>query len=149
MSFWGHKNILKNFWKDIDFVALWGYNKGARKGNTRNKRKKVKTMKRYEVKVLEGTFHGRKKEAYTAWLLEAKNKEVACSFALEILAGMTWNELEDEAELNGSKAYKFWHNSCIVEVGETFKVAHFDRNAIINYEDAENLFTIKAEVFKG
>ena len=106
-------------------------------------------MKRYEVKVLEGTFHGRKKEVYTAWLLEAKNKEVACSFALEILAGMTWNELEDETELNGSKAFKFWHNTRVVKVGETFKVVPFDRNAIINYEDAENLFTIKAEDFKG
>ena len=44
MPFLGHKNILKNFWKAIDFVALKGYNKVARKGNTRNKRKKVKTM---------------------------------------------------------------------------------------------------------
>ena len=49
MPFWGHKNILKNFWKAIDIVSLKGYNKDARKGNTRNKRKKEKTMTRKEL----------------------------------------------------------------------------------------------------
>ena len=49
MPFFGHKNILKNFWKAIDFVALKGYNKVARKGNTRNKRKKEKKMTRKEL----------------------------------------------------------------------------------------------------
>ena len=49
MPFLGHKNILKNFWKAIDFVALKGYNKVARKGNTRNKRKKEKKMTRKEL----------------------------------------------------------------------------------------------------
>ena len=48
--FCARKN-LKNFWKAIDFVALKGYNKVARKGNTlnRNKRKKEKKMTRKEL----------------------------------------------------------------------------------------------------
>jgi len=108
-------------------------------------------MKKYKITITSKASHGRYgKTKLTTWVLEEKNKEYACSFALEILAGMTWNEFEEDVEAAGNNVYKFWHSLQEVKVDEThYKYVPYDVNKIIGYEEAEKKFTIKAEVFKG
>ncbi len=106
--------------------------------------------RQYEVEVYERYSHGcYGKVHYFGWILSADKKENAESFALDIIAGMTPNELVQEANGRmvppGVSGWHIWEKQ---ENGK-MKYIQLDNNKPVGYNYAENNFTVKARLFKG
>jgi hypothetical protein len=91
--------------------------------------------KLYRVDILEKASHGiYGKEQYTSWALSESNKQRACNFAEEIVAGMTWKELLQEWMPNRDDI--FYKMRC--PFGELYNT--------IGHENAERYFSYKASI---
>lgn len=96
-------------------------------------------MKQYAVEILERHTHGiYGKERYTVWCLSETSKKGACSFALEIVAGMTWRQILTEKYGEGSShiqksPYMSW--KC-------------ELDDVIGYENANNCFSYRATLMQ-
>lgn len=105
--------------------------------------------KQYEVEVYEKYSHGCwGKQHYFGWVLSSDKIANAESFALEILAGMTPNEICKESD--GRLKYDpfIWHTFEPTEDGK-YRYVVLDPDKPIGYEMAEKRFTVKARVFRG
>lgn len=105
--------------------------------------------KQYEVEIYEKTSHGCwGKQHFFCWILSSNNKANAESFALDILAGMTPEEISRESD--GKCIYDFTGWWGFVPNGDgTSKYVKLDPDKAIGYEEAERRFTAKARVFRG
>ena len=104
--------------------------------------------KQYEVEIYSSYQNGRYgKTHYFGWILSATNKANAESFALDILAGMTPNEIMNESDGKCGQWFG-WYN--LVPIGNgVYRHVTINNDAPIGYEFAERRFTIKSRVFKG
>lgn len=108
-------------------------------------------MKQYEVEVYEKHSHGVwGKQHYFGMVLSSNNIANAESFALDILAGMTPNEVRERSDgrffICSISGLRSW-----VPVGDGVhhKCVRLDLDKPFGYEEAEKRFTVKARVFKG
>ena len=95
-------------------------------------------MKQYAVEVLEKHSHGTYgKELYATWCLSETSKKGACSFASEILAGMSWREI-------------FVGNDKYSKLDDFMQEMHIPRGCklddTIGYENADRCFSFRAEL---
>ena len=93
-------------------------------------------MKQYAVEILERYAHGvYGKERYTVWCLSETSKKGACSFASEMIAGMTWaqilTEKYGEGNDNGKNTLIPW--GCRLD-------------DVIGYENASKFFSYRASL---
>ena len=87
--------------------------------------------KNYAVDVLEKYSHGiYGKEKFTSWRLSETSKQRACSFAAEIIAGMTWQEILSEARPD--------------EYLQMYVPAGCKLDELIGHENAEKYFSYRA-----
>jgi hypothetical protein len=105
--------------------------------------------KQYEVEIYASDSHGCwGKQHYFGWVISSDKIANAESFALDILAGMTPNEINKEADgkfFHGiTKLYGFVPNG-----DGTFRYVPLDNDKPIGYKEAERRFTVKARVFRG
>jgi hypothetical protein len=105
--------------------------------------------KQYELEIYNYYSNGRYgKQHYFGWVLSSNNRANAESFALDILAGMTPNEINKEADgkfiLGSTHLHKFVPNG-----DGTFRYVELDNDEPIGYEEAERRFTVKARVLRG
>lgn len=92
----------------------------------------ARKSKDYAVEIYSRYSSGRYgKDHYCGWVLNDISIDNVKSFALEIIAGMTYREFTEQA---------------MTTLCMPFGVSEDDK---IGYEKAEELFTIKASVFKG
>ena len=113
----------------------------VRKGSTMKE-------KQYEVEVYEKHSHGcYGKMHYFGWVLSSNNKANAESFALDILAGMTPNEISKESDGKLSTSYG-WHTFVPMGDGKC-RYVELDLDKPSGYEEAEKRFTVKANIFRG
>lgn len=99
-------------------------------------------MKNYEIEIYESGLHGRNKaNKIFSWNLNADSISQVKSFALEILAGMTFVEVYGDIPI----LYGFER---IPNDNGTFKLRKYQADEILGYENAEKRFTIKARVAK-
>lgn len=104
--------------------------------------------KQYEVEVYESYSHGcYGKTHYFGWILSADKKEGAEAFALEILAGMTPNEIHKESDgkfIINCGLYRY------IPVGDgKHRSVLIGKDEPLGYEEAERRFTVKARLFRG
>ena len=105
--------------------------------------------RQYEVEVYERYSHGcYGKQHYFGWILSSDKKANAESFAFEILAGMTPNELMKESDGKIRVDICGWHTWESLGNGKV-RYVKLDNDKPIGYEDAEKRFTVKARLFKG
>ena len=105
--------------------------------------------KQYEVEVYEAHSHGCwGKQHYFGWVLSSDKVANAESFALDILAGMTPNELCKEADGRLTRDPYLWHAWEPLEDG-TWRYVTLDMDKPIGYEEAAKRFTVKARVLRG
>lgn len=92
--------------------------------------------------------HGRYgKTHYFGWILSADKKENAEAFALEILAGMTPNEIykeSDEKFFIDCGLYKYVHTGDGI-----YKSVAIEKDKPLGYEEVERRFTVKARLLRG
>lgn len=106
--------------------------------------------KQYEVEVYESTSHGHYgKQHYFGWVLSSDKVENAKSFALDILAGMTPNEIRKESDGRFYICNVCGLHSWVPTGDGHFKYVKLDLDKPIGYEEAKKRFTIKARVFRG
>lgn len=104
--------------------------------------------KQYEVEIYEKHSHGHYgKTHYFGWVLSSDKRENAETFALEILAGMTPDEIKKESDGR-------FITSCGLHRWEALgngKVRYIPipNDQPVGYEFAESAFTVKARVFRG
>lgn len=105
--------------------------------------------RQYEVEVYEGYSHGCwGKQHYFGWILSSDKKANAESFALDILAGMTPNELMKESDGKVRVDVCGWYG--YVPTGDgTYRYVKLDNNKPIGYKEAERRFTVKARLLRG
>ena len=104
--------------------------------------------RQYEVEVYGSCNHGCwGKMHYFGWILSSDKKANAESFALEILAGMTPNEIHKESD------GKFIINCGLhrmIPIGDgKYKSKQIDKDEPLGYEEAERRFTVKARLLRG
>lgn len=100
-------------------------------------------MKTYEVEIYESGKHGSyKSQKMFTWILS--HNTIACvkDFAIEILAGMTYEEVfgKNTARYGAER---------IPNGNGTHRLRTYDAKEKLGFEAAEKRFTIKARVFKG
>ena len=105
--------------------------------------------KQYEVEIYEANNHGCwGKQHYFGWVLSSDKIANAESFALDILAGMTPNELCKESDGRLPCDTYIWHTWEPLGDGKHRYVV-MDMDTPIGYEEAAKRFTVKARVFRG
>lgn len=106
--------------------------------------------RQYEVEVYEKYSHGCwGKRHYFGWILSSDKKENAESFALDIIAGMSPNELVKEADGKMvPPGVCGWHTWEDLGNGKR-RWVKLDNDKPVGYEFAEGNFTVKARLFKG
>lgn len=93
-------------------------------------------MKQYAVEILEHYSHGiYGKERYAAWCLSETSKKGACSFASEIVAGMTWRQILTEKYGEGSDNIQKIHIPWKCQLDD-----------VIGYENANKCFSYRASL---
>lgn len=103
--------------------------------------------KQYEVEIYEKHSHGHwGKQHYFGWVLSSDKVANAESFALDILAGMTPNEVVKESD--GRFILCGLHTMKKQEDG-SYKYAKLDLDEPFGYEEVQERFTVKARVFRG
>jgi hypothetical protein len=103
--------------------------------------------RQYEVEVYEKHSHGCwGKVHYFGWILSSDKRENAESFALEILAGMTPNDIHKESD--GKFNIKCL-DTMIPNVDGTYKWMWLPLDTPIGYEEAEKRFSTKARLLRG
>lgn len=106
--------------------------------------------RQYEVEIYEKTSHGHfGKQHYFGWVLSSDKKENAISFALDILAGMTPNEVRKESDGRFYICNVCGLHTFVPSEDGKFKYVKLDLDKPFGYEEAERRFTVKARLFKG
>lgn len=104
--------------------------------------------KQYEVEIYAKYGNGRYgKRHYFGWVLSSDKIANAESFALELLAGMTPNEIHKESD--GRFIINCGLHTFVPTEDGKYKYVLLDHNEPIGYEEAEKRFTVKARVFRG
>lgn len=104
--------------------------------------------RQYEVEVYERYSHGCwGKTHYFGWILSSDKKANAESFTLEILAGMTPNEIHKESDGKFNASFGLFR---YVPIGDgKYRSKLIDKNEPLGYEEAERRFTVKARLLRG
>jgi hypothetical protein len=106
--------------------------------------------KQYEVEVYEKCRHGKYgKQHYFGWVLSSDKKENAISFALDILAGMTPNEVRKESDGRFYICGVCGLHTFIPTEDGGYKYASLDLDKPFGYEEVERRFSVKARLFRG
>lgn len=91
-----------------------------------------KKLRQYRVDVLEKHQHGRYgKDLYFPLALYGYNKEDAECFAIEVLAGMSWDDIERSCIKQDEKPWMHYHRQ-------------EEQGGFIGFERARTFFTVRA-----
>lgn len=106
--------------------------------------------KQYEVEIYEKYSHGHwGKQHYFSWVLSSDKIANAESFAIDILAGMTPNEVRKESDGRFYICNVCGLHTVKKQEGGSYKYAKLDLDEPFGYEEVERRFTVKARVFRG
>ena len=106
--------------------------------------------KQYEIEVYSNASHGCwGKQHYFGLVLSSNTVANAESFALDILAGMTPNEVKKESEGRFYICEVCGLHSWVPTEDGGLKRVKLDLDKPFGYEEAEKRFTVKARVFRG